>query len=749
MNQKRHAMKGGKSQLRTEAEAKLARATQTGASARPAEELLHELQVHQIELEMQNEELRRAYRALEDSRDRFLDLYEFAPVGYLTLTGQGLISEVNLAGARLLGEERKKVLQRRFARFVTSENIERYDRLFASMMQHDEQQACELALRRGDGSVFHAQLDCLRVAAGDKPPVVRIALTSITERKQAEAALQESEARKSAIVQTSLDCVVTIDHEGKILEFNPAAERVFGHQRAEVLGRELAQVIIPPSLREAHRQGLKRYLATGEAQVLGKRIELTALRSDGSEFPVEVAITRMGTEEPPMFTGFVRDITQRKAAEADIKHLAFYDSLTQLPNRRLLLDRLQQALAARTRSRRQGAILFIDLDDFKSLNDNQGHDIGDMLLQEVARRLLASVREVDTVARLGGDEFVVVLEELSGNPRQAAIQAEIVGEKILVALAQPYILAGHEHHSTVGIGITLFSDQRETVDDLLKRADLAVYQAKAAGRNTLRFFDQEMQAAVSARTSLEGDLRRGVREGQLVIYYQPQVDGEGRLTGAEALVRWQHPRRGLIDPAEFIPLAEETGLIHPLGHLVLESVCAQLRDWSARPDTAHLSLAMNISAREFRHPEFLERVLVVIDRAGVDPHKLMFEFTESLLLDDLQGTVAKMAALKARGGGFSLDDFGTGYSSLAYLKHLPLDQLKIDQSFVRGILTDSNDAAIARTIMALGESLGLAVIAEGVETVEQRDFLAGQGCHAFQGYLFGRPGPVEALPVTA
>jgi len=734
--------------MRTEAEAQLARAPRTGARERPDEEVRHELEVHQIELEIQNEELRRSQLALEESRDRYVTLYEFAPVGYLTLTGEGLISEVNLTGAILLGEERKKMLRRRFDRFVTREDKDRYRRLFVSLMRDDERQTCELALRRGDGSVFHAQLDC-RMAAGYKPPLLRIALTDITERKRAEAALQQSEARKSSIIQMALDCVVTIDHEGKILEFNPAAERVFGHQRVDVLGKELAQVIIPLSLREAHRQGLKRYLATGETHVIGKRIELTALRSDGSEFPVELAITRMGTDEPPMFTGFVRDITQRRAAEADIEHLAFYDPLTQLPNRRLLLERLQQALATRTRSRRQGAILFIDLDDFKSLNDNQGHDVGDMLLQQVARRLLACVREVDTVARLGGDEFVVVLEELNGNPRQAAIQAEIIGEKFLVALAQPYILAGHEHHSTAAIGVTLFSDHRETVDDLLKRADLAVYQAKAAGRNKLRFFDQEMQAAVSARAALEADLSSGVREGQFVIHYQPQVDGEGRMVGAEALVRWQHPRRGLIDPAEFIPLAEETGLIQPLGQWVLESVCAQLSDWSARPDTAHLNLSMNVSACEFRHPEFLPRVLSVIDRSGVDPHRLMFEFTESLLLDDLQGTVAKMTALKARGGGFSLDDFGTGYSSLAYLKHLPLDQLKIDRSFVRDILTDSNDAAIARTIMALGQSLGLAVIAEGVETVGQRDFLAGQGCHAFQGFLFGRPGPVEALPSTA
>jgi len=748
MTQKRPSMKARKSQLRTEAEATLTRVLEKGAPA-PSDALMHELLVTQIELEMQNEELRRAHRAIEDSRDRFLDLYEFAPVGYLTLNAQGLVSEVNLAGARMLGVERKKMLKRRFARFVSPESMERYDRLFAAMMDHNERQTSELVLRRDDGSVFHAQLDCVRVAGSKAPAAVRMALTSITERKQAEAALQESEARKSAIVQSALDCIVTIDHEGKILEFNPAAERVFGHQRADVLGREMADVIIPMSQREAHRQGLKRYFATGESKVLGQRIEMTALRSNGSEFPVELAITRMGTAEPPMFTGFIRDITERKAAEADIEHLAFYDPLTHLPNRRLLLDRLQQALVARKRSRRQGALLFIDLDDFKGLNDSQGHDVGDMLLQQVAQRLLSVVREVDTVARLGGDEFVVVLEELSEDPRQAAIQAEVVGNGFLLALSEPYILKGYEHHCTAAIGVTLFSDHRDTVSDLLKRADLAVYQAKTTGRNRVRFFDQKMQAAVSARNELEADLRRGVRDGQLIVHYQPQVDGEGRLTGAEALVRWQHPRRGLIEPAEFIPLAEETGLIQQLGQWVLERVCAQLRDWSTQPHTAHLRLAMNVSAQEFHHPEFLPRMLAVIDHCGVDPHKLMLEFTESLMLNDLEGTVDKMITLKERGGAFSLDDFGTGYSSLAYLKHLPLDQLKIDRSFVRDILTDSNDAAIARTILALGESLGLAVIAEGVETVEQRDFLAAHGCNAFQGFLFGPPGPGKTLPVAA
>jgi predicted signal transduction protein with EAL and GGDEF domain len=349
------------------------------------------------------------------------------------------------------------------------------------------------------------------------------------------------------------------------------------------------------------------------------------------------------------------------------------------------------------------------------------------------------------VARLGGDEFVVILEDLGGNSTEAATQAEVVGEKILAALAPPYLLAGHEYHSTGSVGGTLFSDHRETADDLLKRADLALYRAKAEGRNTLRFFDPRMQAVVTARAVLGAELRRSVRDGQFVLHYQPQVDGERRVTGAEALVRWQHPRRGLVSPAEFIPLAEETGLIVSLGQWVLESACAQLLAWSARPETAHLTLSINVSPREFRHPEFVTRALLVIDRTGINPRKLMLEFTESPLPDDLEETIAKMTAMKAHGEMFSLDDFGTGYSSLSYLKHLPLDQLKIDQSFVRDVITDPNDAAFARTIMALGQSLGLAVIAEGVETMEQRDFLAHQGCCAFQGYLFGRPGPVEVL----
>jgi diguanylate cyclase (GGDEF)-like protein len=431
--------------------------------------------------------------------------------------------------------------------------------------------------------------------------------------------------------------------------------------------------------------------------------------------------------------------SERAAAE----RLALHDPLTRLPNRQLLFDRLRHALAVCSRTRSSGALLFIDLDNFKTLNETLGLTLGDQLLQQVASRLSACVRRTDTVARLGGDEFVVMLEDLGATPKDAAARARGVGEHILAALNQPYQLAGHGHFSSPSIGITLFSEEHTDACELLKRADLAMYHAKAAGRNTLRFFDPHMQRTVAARAALEADLRQGLRNNELLLHYQPQVDGNGHPTGAEALVRWRHPARGLVSPAEFIPLAEETGLIMPLGRWVLESACSQLACWATRADTAHLTLAVNVSARQLRHPDFVEQVLEVLRRTGAPPRQLKLELTEGSLIEDVEDTIAKMFALKALGVGFSLDDFGTGYSSLAYLKRLPLNQLKIDQSFVRDVLTDANDATIARTIVTLGRSLGLAVIAEGVETEAQRDFLARHHCDAFQGYLFSRPLPAD------
>jgi diguanylate cyclase (GGDEF)-like protein len=387
-------------------------------------------------------------------------------------------------------------------------------------------------------------------------------------------------------------------------------------------------------------------------------------------------------------------------------------------------------------------LLFVDLDNFKTLNDTLGHQTGDLLLQEAARRLTACVREADTVGRLGGDEFVLMLEDLSDLPEDAAAQAKAVGEKILSVVTQPYQLNGRECRSSASIGISVFGGRRENSNEILQQADIAMYQAKAAGRNTMRFFAPALQAAVNARAALEEDLRESIKTCQFVLYYQPQID-RNRLIGAEALIRWRHPSRGILPPSEFIPLAEETGLILPLGKWVLDAACAQIAAWADNKQTARLAVSINISARQFHQPEFVEQVLAALDGTRADPAKLRLELTESILVENVQDVSDKMKELKSHGLRFSLDDFGTGYSSLAYLKKLPLDQVKIDRSFVRDILTEESSAAIAQTIISLSRAMGLPVIAEGVETEEQRDCLARMGCHAFQGFLFGRPLPLE------
>jgi diguanylate cyclase (GGDEF)-like protein/PAS domain S-box-containing protein len=443
--------------------------------------------------------------------------------------------------------------------------------------------------------------------------------------------------------------------------------------------------------------------------------------------------------------GISTDISEHKKNLEKINQLAFYDPLTGLPNRRLLVDRLQQALAKHARGLQQGALLFIDLDNFKNLNDTLGHDMGDLLLQQVAERLNSHVRAQDTLARLGGDEFVLMLEGLNLKPEQAVRQIEKVGNKIVAALASPYNLKGRSHTSTASIGIALFPAEYDKVDEVLKRADMAMYEAKAAGRNGMRFFDPRMQAEVSARASLESDLRQSLGQRDFILHYQPQVDAQGQLIGAEALVRWQHPTRGLVPPGEFIPLAESTGLILPLGRLILHIACQQLVAWAAHPQLAQLTLAVNVSARQFHHPDFVEDVFATLAESGANPQRLELELTESQLVEDVEVVIGKMSQLKARGVHLALDDFGAGYSSLNYLKRLPLDQLKIDQSFVRDLLEQPSDAAIVRTILALGANLNLAVTAEGVETQAQYDALQGMGCRRFQGYLFAKPGPAQNL----
>jgi len=478
--------------------------------------------------------------------------------------------------------------------------------------------------------------------------------------------------------------------------------------------------------------------------------ELWNRHKNGEIFPVWTTITAVTDQKGKIcnYVSFYSDLSRHKKDEDSIHSLAFYDPLTQLPNRRLLTERIQHTYAGSRHHRHYVAVMFIDIDNFKTLNDTMGHNVGDLLLLEVTKRLQSCVREGDTVARFGGDDFVVMLEDLSEHMRQAAAQVEMVGQKILTALAMSYELAGYEHHCSASIGISLLHDQDVAVDELLKRADTALYQAKNAGRNTLRFYDPAMQITLESRTALERDLRNALAKKQFTLYYQSQVDGRGKIMGAEVLIRWLHPEKNIVTPAAFIPLAEETGLIIPIGHWVLEAACQQLKAWASDMSTRHLLLAVNISVKQFQQNDFVEQVVQVLEQTGADPALLKLELTESMLVDDIDATIIKMDTLKAKGIRFSLDDFGTGFSSLSYLKKLPLDQLKIDQSFVRDVNKGPSNAAIVRTVIALGQNLGLAVIAEGVETDEQRDLLAVLGCTQFQGYLFGRPVPLaefEAL----
>ena len=556
-----------------------------------------------------------------------------------------------------------------------------------------------------------------------------------------EEALKESEALQGTLLSSILAGVIIVDPATHTIEsVNRAAAMMFGAPAEAIIGKCCHDFL--GSANEC----------AGPALAPGASLENTEhqlLCANGSRRTVLKSVTRIQVRGQQKQLECFVDINERKRAEDEIRQLAFFDPLTLLPNRRLLIDRLGHALTASARHRRDGALLYIDLDNFKTLNDTRGHNVGDLLLQQVAQRLLSCVRESDTVARFGGDEFVIMLEDLSDIHEEAAAQAQLAGTKVLEAITRSFDLAGLDHHCTASIGITLFFGHQESIDDLLKQADLSMYQSKAGGRNSLRFFNQEMQAAITERTALEADLAEALTKHQFQLHYQAQVSGERLLIGAEALLRWRHPQRGQVSPAAFIPLAEETGLILPIGHWVLKTACRQLARWAHQAELAKLTLAVNVSARQLHQSDFVAQVLSALEESGANPYRLKLELTESLLVENVEDTIDKMNALKRWGVGFSLDDFGTGYSSLSYLKRLPLDQLKIDQSFVRDCLDDPNDAAIAKMVVALAESLGLSVIAEGVESEAQRLVLARQGCHDYQGYLFSPPLPPNEFEALA
>ncbi len=507
---------------------------------------------------------------------------------------------------------------------------------------------------------------------------------------------REAALRIAAIAFETEEGMMVTDENANIIQVNQAFTRLTGYSAEEAIGQK-------PSLLKSDRQNAEFFQLMWESlqREHSWQGEIWNRRKNGEIFPEWLNITAVLGKNGQItnYVGTFIDFTERKQAENEIHHLAFYDPLSQLPNRRLLLDRLRQAVATGARNQTGGALLFIDLDNFKTLNDTRGHGIGDLLLIEVAKRLQECVREGDTVARFGGDEFVLLLEGLSDEKAQAAVQARGVGEKVLERLSQPYMLEGNEFHSSSSMGVTLFVDYREKLDELLKQADTAMYEAKKSGRNTLRFFDPVMQDELEVRAQLEVGLRDALRKQEFRLYYQMQVNRAGRILGAEVLLRWIHPVRGLISPLQFIPLAEETGLIIPIGNWVLETACRQIKTWEAHPRTRDLQLAVNVSVRQFRQADFVAQVSEIINRAAINPMRLKLELTESIVLDDVADTIAKMQALRQIGVSFSMDDFGTGYSSLAYLTQLPLNQLKIDQSFVRHIGTKASDATIIQTII--------------------------------------------------
>ena len=565
--------------------------------------------------------------------------------------------------------------------------------------------------------------------------------TNISKRKQAELELRKSEGLFRSIMDNTNLVIFLKDLDGRYLYINQQFEKLFHVSLASMRGKTDHDVF-PPDVADALVKNDKAALQSG--QLL--EIEEMVPGDDGihayisGKFPI-----CNDAGETYALCGIATDITARKQAEEDINNLAFFDPLTRLPNRRLLMDRLNSALLLSSRSKLYGALLFLDMDKFKVLNDTLGHDYGDLLLIEVASRIRSCVREIDTVARLGGDEFVVLLEEIDANAELASQKTAMVAEKVRTALSEPYKLREHLQYGSPSIGVAMYLGNEKSVELLLKYADIAMYQAKDAGRNAVRFFDPAMQRAVANRAELEADLRHAIPGGQLQLYYQIQMDSELRPLGAEALIRWIHPTRGMVSPMQFIPIAEESRLILDIGGWVLDTACHQLALWAKDELTRDLTIAVNVSGQQFKQPDFVERVAQTLRMHQIDASGLKLELTESVVLSDVKDVVTKMHALKALGVALSMDDFGTGYSSLSHLKQLPLDQLKIDQSFVRDMLTDPNDAVMVRTIIDMAHNFRLNIIAEGVETEAQMNSLRGMGCTAYQGYHFSRPVPIGEL----
>ncbi len=700
------------------------------------QDLLQELHIHQIELEMQNEELRRGKTELIVEKERYFDLYELAPVGYFTLNEEGEILQSNLTATILLDTPKSALIHHSINEFVHHEDQDICYLHRKKLLSTRQSQICEVRMLKSDGSLLWAQLDSSLSKNSKSGVALHVVLHDITGRKKA-----QSDLAIAAIAFESQNGIIITDTKGIILRTNQAFSRITGFNAEESIGKNLA-LLKSGRHDEVFYERMWSMLKT-QGHWQG---EIWNKRKNGDIYTELLTITVVKNEGGVItnYVGNFSDITEDKEAEAAIHRLAYYDALTGLPNRRLLQDRITQAIAASARSEAYGAVLFVDVDHFKTLNDTRGHSVGDLLLMDVAQRLRANVRQSDTVGRQGGDEFVILLDNLSCEMSEAATMAQQLGEKLRATMEKPFNLNGVEYNCKISVGISLLTKD-DALEDLLKHADLALYKAKDAGRNTLRFFDPVMQKELEFRIALESELNLAILEEQFCLYYQPQVDDKGHVKSVEALIRWHHPKRGLVLPNDFISLAEDTGLILTIGKWVMKTACSQLKQWEKHPHTSALKIAVNVSVKEFRQSDYVAQVEHIIKASGINPLLLKLELTESIVVENMENTIEKMNALKQLGITFSMDDFGTGFSSLSYLAQLPLSQLKIDKSFVNNVPGRKNDEMITRTIITMGRGLEMNVIAEGVEMQAQREFLEANGCTAYQGYLYSRPLPIIEL----
>ena len=722
--------------LRANAETQLAHMPLMEASTLLADELKHELHVHQIELELQNEELRHAYNALHESRAHYASLYELAPVGYLTLTREGLIAEINRTGASLIGVEQNKIINCRFSSLVAPKDGDRWHILFRDMMLSSEDaHNFELVIQRPDKSVFPAQLNCRLLMKADKVPIVRITLADVTERKRTEL-----ELRIAATAFEAQESIAITDSASVIVKVNKAFTGITGYKEEDVVGRKIS--ILKSGL---HDTVFYEAMWESIARVGTWQGEIWDRRKNGEIFLSWLSITAIkeSNGEVTHYVATQVDITERKTAEAEILNLAFYDPLTKLPNRRLLQERLSYGIDMARRDGKQLALLMLDLDRFKAVNDNFGHLAGDELLRQVAARIKAMLRDTDTVARLGGDEFVVLLKDITHSQDAARVAEEIIAD-----LRKSFnLLQSADVQIGVSIGISLYPQHGGSVDALMDHADKALYQAKDQGRDRFAYFSAKLTHAVRKRIALEDRLRRAIKQQELRVFYQPQIDIiSGCIIGAEALVRWQDPIEGLILPTRFIPIAEQTNLIVQIGEWVLRETCKQGRQW-LDIGLPPLTLTVNVSPNQFRLSDINALVTKVLAETDYPAGQLELEITESGLMENSGNVINILNSLHAQGIQIAIDNFGTGYSSLSNIKYFPLDMLKIDKSFTNEIPYNKDNMDIAATIIAMGHTLGFKVLATGVETPEQLEFLQGKGCDAYQGYLKSKPLSAKAFAV--